>query len=266
VLRNHISENVQTSALVYLDLFDLYHQLKRQDDYEALRKEFNDRFNSKIPAFGLYDEKSPGLEAYQAALTRIEALWPSRKVLEVIEESIFRQPDAGEDAFDLEAYRELLILYAVAREIISPETNPSAGTLKSGASAATHGDDPKAAKFLATSIQPLSASISSVSLRKQREQATGAMLPPASPRLALDIDLSLVGSDREGLPSGSESDSRFFAQFAADIPVNPPLSARLAEAAGEGDADTAAEPENMIDFDLVEYSAKDAGRLRPPKV
>lgn len=266
VLRNHISDNVQTSALVYLDLFDLYHQLKRREDYEALRKEFNDRFNSKIPAFGLYDEMSPGLEAYQTALTRIEALWPSRKVLEVIEESMFRQPDAGEEAFNLEAYRELLILYAVAREIIGPETHSSAETRKSGYSGATHGDDPKAAKFLATSIQPLSASISSVSLRKQREHAPGAMLPPASPRLALDIDLSQVGSAREVLPSGSESDSRIFAPFAADIPVHPPLSARQAEALGQGDSVTAAEPGNMIDFDLVDTPIKDAILPRPPKV
>ena len=264
VLRNHIDENVQTSALVYLDLFDLYHQLKRHEDYEALRKEFNDRFNSKIPAFAFYDEKSLGLEAYQAALSRIEALWPSRKVLEVIEESIFRQPNAEEEAFDLEAYRELLILYAVAREIINPETIGNAETLKFHLSGGVHGDDSRVAKFVSTSVQPLSASIASVPLRKQHERGPGAMLPPVSPRLALDIDLSQPATDRDNLPSGTGSDSRFFAKFATHTPENPSLSAHKAESVGA--SDSTVEPGNLIDFDLLNFSVEGPNRTIPPKV
>ena len=47
VLRIHIAENIETSALVYLDLFNLYHQLKRPAEYEALRETFNQRFNTQ---------------------------------------------------------------------------------------------------------------------------------------------------------------------------------------------------------------------------
>ncbi|MES2944244.1 MAG: hypothetical protein V4772_15345, partial [Pseudomonadota bacterium] len=117
VLRNHIEDSGQTSAMVYLDLFNLYHQLHRQADYEALREDFNQRFNAKIPSFEFYTLGSLGLEAYQGALSRIVALWPSPKVLEVIEESIFRGADSNAEAFDLEAYRELLLLYSIAKEI-----------------------------------------------------------------------------------------------------------------------------------------------------
>ena len=55
-------------------------------------------------------------------MARIVALWPSHKVLEVIEESIFRKPGSVEgEAFDLDAYRELLLLYAIAKEVVEPD-------------------------------------------------------------------------------------------------------------------------------------------------
>jgi hypothetical protein len=211
VLRSHIGDNVQTSALVYLDLFNLYHQLKRQQEYEVLREDFNQRFNAKMPTFELYNDVSPGLDAYQAALTRIEALWPSPKVLEVIEESLFRRPDADAKAFDLEAYRELLLLYAVAREIIEPEAiavePPKARERKNSA-------------FKSTAIQPLSASV----LPDKPPQYKPSVLdaPALSPQMGLDLDLSQLPDDSASAPlAEEESDSSFFAQFAADIAMGP---------------------------------------------
>lgn len=124
VLRNHISEDVQTSALVYLDLLNLYHQLKRRSDFDLLRLEFNRMFNTKVPSFDLYTGTSLGLEAYEAALSRIVSLWPTPKVLEVIEESVFRKPGDRGEAFDLEAYRELLFLYGIAKEIVQAQPEP----------------------------------------------------------------------------------------------------------------------------------------------
>lgn len=124
VLRNHISEDVQTSALVYLDLFNLYHQLKRRSDFDLLRLEFNRVFNTKVPSFDLYTGTSLGLEAYETALSRIVSLWPTPKVLEVIEESVFRKPGGQAEAFDLEAYRELLFLYGIAKEIVQAQPEP----------------------------------------------------------------------------------------------------------------------------------------------
>lgn len=229
VLRNHIGDNVQTSALVYLDLFNLYYRLKRQDDYESLREEFNQRFNGNIPAFEFYNESGQGLESYQVALTRIEALWPSPKVLEVIEESIFRRPEAGSEAFDLEAYRELLLLYSVAREIISPATSARNNLLKFDLPAFVPSiGESSLPKFLATSIQPLSATVVSARNQQDSQSFLGSTLPPSSPRLGLDLDLSELGIEQHD-PQASEinSDSRFFAQFAADIAISPPSSPAL---------------------------------------
>ena len=232
VLRNHISDNTQTSALVYLDLVNLYHQLNRKADYEALREDFNQLFNAKIPPFELYSDTSPGLEAYQVALSRIEALWPSPKVLDIIEDSIFRKPDTDSEAFDLGAYRELLLLYAVAKEIISPEGSGSGSLFKFDLPPSEYEDvNLKTAKFVATSIQPLSATVVAQEARQAPELDPLPVLPRPSPRLGLDLDLNDLFDQGNSPADEPESDSSFFEQFAenpkkdrskpaAPIPVN----------------------------------------------
>lgn len=262
VLRDHISENVQTSALVYLDLFNLYHQLGRQEDYEALRQTFNQLFNSKIPAFQSYADKDTGagLETYQIAMSRIEALWPSPKVLDIIEESIFRKPDAGAEAFDLEAYRELLMLYSVAREIIHPET-PSGNSLpKFDLPDSQFDNDLKAPKFVSTSIQPLSASVSEPEEEEHNQSFLESVIPPSSPNLGLDVDLSLFDTESAAPPPVmEESDSKFFEQFAADIAISPPKPATSTPPPAALDLD------NSIDFDSYDSSVDPEGKPRQPK-
>jgi hypothetical protein len=54
-------------------------------------------------------------------LSRIEAQWPAPGTLSLIEELVFRKPGKREEAFDLPAYHELLLLYTVARDVIEPD-------------------------------------------------------------------------------------------------------------------------------------------------
>lgn len=119
VLRGHLADSAEPSALTYLDLLMLYHRLQRRDEYEQARAEFNQMFNAGAPPFDQYSEESRGLEDYEAAFGRIQNLWPDPRVLDVIEESIFRDPGhAQAEVFDLEAYRELLLLHAMAKDMI----------------------------------------------------------------------------------------------------------------------------------------------------
>ncbi len=161
VLRLHIMDNVETSALVYLDLFDLYHSLGRRDDYDALRKDFHRMFNAQVPAFDDYAIDTHGLEFYVAALTRIESLWPTPKVLDVLEESIFRKPDSRNEVFSLAAYRELLLLHSIAKKLISRPGQPEE---KGGDPAPASALDvpaalPQTTSFGPTNILPLSARV-----------------------------------------------------------------------------------------------------------
>jgi pilus assembly protein FimV len=127
VLREHIATSPGTSALAYLDLLRIFHSLGRKEDYARLAEEFERAFNADVPAFENFNETGKGLEHYRSTLARIESQWPAPGTLALIEELIFRKPGAHEDeAFDLAAYQELLLLYSVAKEVIDPNSAPPA--------------------------------------------------------------------------------------------------------------------------------------------
>lgn len=138
VLKNHITDNVETSALAYMDLFNIYHKTNRKNDYAELREEFNRVFNAQVPWFDAYGAQSNGLEDFPQVLRPIQASWARpHEAQDVIEESIFRQPEQDQ-TLDMAAYRELMLLYALAKELsrpdaaysmlpISTQTSPLAG-------------------------------------------------------------------------------------------------------------------------------------------
>ena len=289
LLRGHIADNSQASPLVYMDLFDLYHQLERQTDYEALRTDFNQLFTGKIPAFDSYTDLSAGLDAYPVALTRIEALWPSAKVLEVIEESVLRRPVSKADAFDLEAYRELLLLYAVAKELAQPQGSKDAGALQfdlpdtppvtpsanvPSADASPEDSTAHLSEFSLTCIEPLSASTGN-----KATPDIDLLLPPQSPRLTLDVDLDDLMGKTISTPSPnvgvqSNSNSNFFARLGTKMPVSsltrspavavvpvalpavPPVAPYI----------PSADDGNLIDFDDLDAFIKNLDSTGSPKV
>ncbi|MDM0080140.1 MULTISPECIES: hypothetical protein [Variovorax] len=126
VLREHIAANPGTSALAYLDLLRIFHSLEREDDYTRLAEDFERVFNADVPSFAHFTDTGKGLEHYRSALARIEALWPAPGTLALIEELVFRRPGHNDEAFDLAAYQELLLLYSVAKEVIDPASAPAA--------------------------------------------------------------------------------------------------------------------------------------------
>ena len=263
VLRTYIAENQDTSALVYLDLFNLYYQLNQPADYERLRVSFNQRFNTQVPTFELYTDKNLGLESYQLALSRIEALWHSPKVLEIIEDSLFRRPDTKAEAFNLEAYRELLLLYSVAKEIINPEGQ--------GAGTASRFDLPelpidssnsRRMTFMPTSIQPLSATSVAAVQTLPVQPFVPSVIPPGSMSVGLDIDLSHLSAPDEKSGSHSATDAQFFAQYTANISATlPPLDvAPLTPPKG------AVATDNLIDFDDFDMPQVETGKPKLPGV
>jgi hypothetical protein len=239
VLRNHLAESHEPSPLAYLDLFRLYHQLGRRDDYERLREEFNQVFNAGAPPFDHYNDRGRGLEAYENAFGRIQALWPQPRVLDVIEQSIFRDPgDSGSEVFDLEAYRELLLLHAIAKDVI-----------KRDAAQKTASKD-----FEHTAIRPLKAARTAVAtgagedMARPLERPTQPMddIPPASPRLGLDVDLdelSEISAFEASLPE-------------VKAPVEPTAKAAMPPGAMP-------QPDvildNLIDFEMLDFMPPDGG-------
>ena len=195
VLSNHIRENAQTSPLAYLDLFKLYHDMDRQPQYDELRLQFNRIFNAEVPPFQGFRQRGEGLEAYEGAMTRIQSLWNTPRVLDVIEESLFRKPGRPAEAFGLEAYRELLLLYAIANEFIDSPRQPNfdltdlPGSDNYGSSPAFGRETVMAVP--PTELQALSASVVyGVGAEEMPVAIQGVSRAPQTAGMSLDIDLT----------------------------------------------------------------------------
>ena len=127
VLRKNVDENIEVNPLAYLELLKIFHALGRKSEFNHQRDAFNRIFNGHVPAFESYADEGRTLEAYPAVLSSIETLWESPKVLDFIESCLFRDPAAAPiKPFDLAAYRELLLLYAMAKSVVRRGVAPLA--------------------------------------------------------------------------------------------------------------------------------------------
>ncbi|MEJ8839918.1 hypothetical protein [Ramlibacter sp. AN1133] len=118
LLESQLQEHT-SSPFVWLDLLDLCRRLERRDDYERLRIAFQKLFSARMPAFDAAMPESNGLEDHPRALSRITQLWGTARVLKVIEDSLFEEAKPGSITFDLEASRDLLLLYGIASDALA---------------------------------------------------------------------------------------------------------------------------------------------------
>lgn len=206
VLKKSIHDSADTSPLAHLDLLKIYHTLGRQPEFQQQRAAFNRIFNSQIPEFSAFTQEGQTLEAYPASLRSIESQWGTPKVLDTIEASLFR--DTASQPFDLAAYRELLLLYAMAQGTV----RQSDGSLHDSLSQARSGrvsrrqdleldvtkpepsDDsaPRETSF----TQPMLLMSEMVPLEAQ-DTHPEPLAPSHRPPLDLDLDLNLDFSNSE---------------------------------------------------------------------
>jgi pilus assembly protein FimV len=123
LLNAHASEDLETGALPWLDLLDMYQALGRTADFERVRVAFQRHFNVVVPELDAYNEHRRSLESHTKLMERIVEHWPKRRVLDIIEEGLFRRHGAADTPrLDLWSYRELLFLYQVALLLVQEDT------------------------------------------------------------------------------------------------------------------------------------------------
>jgi pilus assembly protein FimV len=117
VLMGHLRSTGGATPLPYLKLMEIYHRRDDREAYERIRERFNRRFNAYAPEWGKDLQLGKSLDDYPAAIGRLQAVWSNPEgAMRYLEDSLLR----GEDevgTFDLPAYREVLLLYSVARDI-----------------------------------------------------------------------------------------------------------------------------------------------------
>lgn len=115
LLEAHIAENPRSNPLVYLDLLKALHTLSRKVTFDHYRNAFNNVFTGQIPVYTQFNQVSAGLEAYPELCNQIASMWPAPAVIDFIETYLVRDPAGATDLrLDLEAFRELLLLHAIA--------------------------------------------------------------------------------------------------------------------------------------------------------
>ena len=117
LLMNHVRSDGGISPLPYLKLLEIYRRRGDNDAYERIRERFNRRFNAYAPDWDSDLQQGRSLEGYPDIIDRLNALWvtPAR-AMETLDASLFRR-NRTDQTFDLPAYRELLFLYSIARDL-----------------------------------------------------------------------------------------------------------------------------------------------------
>lgn len=175
LLKDSIRTNHESNPLVYLDLLKLLHNLGRKTDYNQYRNAFHTLFTGRIPPYAGFNQPGKNLEAYPETCLRIVTLWPSVQAIAFIEDCLVRQyGDADAHTFELEAFRDLLLLHNIATTLLSSTDTGTPLTTSMGA-----------APFTATqkvSIKP-GATPNTSPTKKSPPQ-------PASQEMSIDLDLS----------------------------------------------------------------------------
>ncbi len=117
LLMSHVRTDGGISPLPYLKLLEIYRRRGESEAYERIRDRFNRRFNAYAPDWESDLQHGRALEDYPETVARLQGLWitPTR-AMETLDASLFRR-NKTDETFDLPAYRELLFLYSVARDL-----------------------------------------------------------------------------------------------------------------------------------------------------
>lgn len=189
LLQRHIVERPGASPAVYLDLLKILHTLSLTDDYRRLREEFNAVFNAEVPAFAGFLKSVRRLEDYPDALNAIESRWREPEVLDVIDSYLFRSDGPVHPVpFELEAYRELLLLRTIAESLHGRSSARGARPMRAGAQpvGAMQVDVPPAGGAVAEGLGPDAPAASQQRADMGNAAASSATIEPLIFDLLLD--------------------------------------------------------------------------------
>jgi pilus assembly protein FimV len=120
LLVDHLRDTGGGSPLPYLKLLEIYRRRNERDAYERTRSRFNHRFNAYAPDWNADLQQGRSLDDYPGVVPRLQQVWarPMDAMAE-LEALLFRKSRG--QLFELPAYREVLFLYSLARDLLDRE-------------------------------------------------------------------------------------------------------------------------------------------------
>ena len=211
LLMGHLRSTGGSSPLPYLKLLEIYRRRGDREAYVRTRERFNRRFNAYAPDWDSDPQDGRSLEDYPEMIERLQLLWAKPdQVIEVLDAALFRR-DQSEDTFDVPAYRELVLLYSVVRDLAEHDGSGGAVVdlllpIDAGADHAVTVDAPPSGPMPFVSVTELSAA--------DRRAPT------------LDLDISAVRAFERPIDL-EEADTRLGSSFLGlvdepDLPGKPP--------------------------------------------
>lgn len=120
LLVDHLRSTGGGSPLPYLKLLEIYRRRGDREAYDRMRARFNHRFNAYAPDWDSDPQQGRSLEDYPAIIARLQMAWPSPiDAMAELESLLFRK--ARGELFDMPAYRDVLFLYSLARDLLDRE-------------------------------------------------------------------------------------------------------------------------------------------------
>ena len=121
LLMSHLRSSGGQSPLPYTKLLEIYRRQGDRSAYERIRARFNRRFNAYAPDWDVGPLHGRSLEDYPDVVQRLQGLWSSPlNAMAVLEAMLFRN-DERQELFDLPAYKDVLLLYSLARDLYQQE-------------------------------------------------------------------------------------------------------------------------------------------------
>lgn len=198
LLEHNIADHEESNPLVYLDLLKALHTLSRKEAFDRYREAFNALFTGQVPPYAQFNEPGQGLEAYPELCSHIASVWPSKAALDFIEKCLVRERGAAADVrFDLEAFRDLLLLHALVTRL-SGEVSSAVAPFSAAKPA-----EPLASAAAETGPAPVEAALPTVDMPS-----------------AMDIDLDLS----ESVSAPAQLEDNLIDFDASGLSLTPPLA------------------------------------------
>ena len=120
MLDSHLRQRSGSSPLPYLHLLEIHRRRGQRGAFERARIEHGGRFATVSAEWDAAPSGGRALDEHAQALADLQSIWPTPpEAMRMLEHLVLR-PSANDASFDLAGYRDLLLLYSVARDLAAP--------------------------------------------------------------------------------------------------------------------------------------------------
>ena len=119
LLQEHLREAPDESPVPWLLLLDLLHREGDTESYAAASAECRHYFNVNLSGHSVSQDSEPGqgLEAYPHVLEQLMKVWGSPEIEDFFKDLVFDNRGGTRIGFEPGAYRDILLLRAIARDV-----------------------------------------------------------------------------------------------------------------------------------------------------